>query len=152
VMVARKPGSPGRARRKPLKPFAQGRPIAKGVPVVTILVCFFNLHARLRVRSSHRLSLRPRFWADSAIHSSGVFRRENNNPWIDESESLKTWQSRLSCTGLSHIAVHLSYPSPAKASGGCIGDLRSPSLRSKTPMLCIGYARSDGRVGVPTLP
>jgi len=35
VMVARKPGSPGRARRKPLKPFAQGRPIAKGVPVVT---------------------------------------------------------------------------------------------------------------------
>jgi len=24
--------------------------------------------------------------------------------------------------GLSHIVVHLSYPSPAKAWGGCIGD------------------------------
>jgi len=26
AMVARKPGSPGRARRKPLKPFARGMP------------------------------------------------------------------------------------------------------------------------------
>jgi hypothetical protein len=153
VMVARKPGSPGRARRKPLKPFAQGRPIAKGVPVVTEACVSFRF-----ARKAMGAIFAPAFPAPSVlgrtseIHGSGALRRESNKPWIDESKSLKTWQSRLSCTGLSHIAVHLSYPSPAKASGGCIGDLRSPSLRSKTPMLCIGFARNDGRVGVPTLP
>jgi hypothetical protein len=41
AMVARKPGSPRRARRKPLKPFAQGVPDRFGGPVVDLLVCFF---------------------------------------------------------------------------------------------------------------
>jgi|SRR5579863_645587 len=41
AMVARKPGSPGRARRKPLKPFAQGVPECFGEPVVTYSCGFF---------------------------------------------------------------------------------------------------------------
>jgi hypothetical protein len=45
----KKARSPGRVRRKPLKPFAQGRSDEFGVPVVTILVWFFHFHARLRV-------------------------------------------------------------------------------------------------------
>ena len=36
----KKARSPGRARRKPLKPFAQGMPGRSGEPVVTMLVCF----------------------------------------------------------------------------------------------------------------
>ena len=39
-MVARKPDSPGRARSKPLKPFAQGMPARCGGPVVTISCAF----------------------------------------------------------------------------------------------------------------
>jgi hypothetical protein len=41
AMVARKPGSPGRARRKPLKPFARGMPDCFGEPVVTNSCAFF---------------------------------------------------------------------------------------------------------------
>ena len=44
---------------------AQGRPDRFGEPVVTLLACFFILHARLRVRKSIRLSLRP-------LHSGGT--------------------------------------------------------------------------------
>src|SRR5579864_8198649 len=61
AMVTIKPGSPGRARRKPLKPFAQGMPGVSGEPVVNNSVCFFTLHPRLRVRLSARHSLRPLF-------------------------------------------------------------------------------------------
>src|SRR5216683_2715777 len=42
--------SPGRARRKPLKPLRAGMPGESGGPVVTTLVCLLHiLHARLRV-------------------------------------------------------------------------------------------------------
>src|SRR5579872_6900020 len=53
---------------------------------------------------------------------------------------------------LSARRRQLSYPSPAIAWGGCIGDLWSPFLRTRTPMLCIGYDRSDGRVGALAQP
>jgi hypothetical protein len=61
-MVARKPGSPGRARKNPLKPIAQGVPALSGEPVVTTLVCFLYLHAGLRVRLT-----RPAFPAPSVF-------------------------------------------------------------------------------------
>jgi hypothetical protein len=38
--------SPGRARRKPLKPFARGKPDDPVEPVVDYLVCFFCARAR----------------------------------------------------------------------------------------------------------
>ncbi|HLI98765.1 MAG TPA: hypothetical protein VKT76_03530 [Bradyrhizobium sp.] len=41
AMVAKKPGSPGRARRKPLKPFARGMPGESGVTVVDLLGVLF---------------------------------------------------------------------------------------------------------------
>jgi hypothetical protein len=40
--------SPGRARRKPLKPLRAGMPGETGATVVTTLVCFLLLHTRLR--------------------------------------------------------------------------------------------------------
>jgi hypothetical protein len=46
----KKARSQRRARRKPLKPFAQGMSECFGGPVVTTLVCFLFLHTRLRVR------------------------------------------------------------------------------------------------------
>ena len=55
--------SPGRARSKPLKPLRAGMPGCPGGLVVTTLVCFFTLHARLRVHCApgipHALS-----WAE----------------------------------------------------------------------------------------
>ena len=41
---------------------SEGMPVDGGVPVVTTLVCFFILHARLRVRTAH-----PAFPAPSVI-------------------------------------------------------------------------------------
>jgi hypothetical protein len=49
----KKARSPERARKKPLKPIAQGRPDCFGEPVVTTLVSFFISDARLRVRIEH---------------------------------------------------------------------------------------------------
>jgi len=46
----KKARSPGRPRRKPLKPFARGKPGRSGVTCGDLLVCFSLLHARLRVR------------------------------------------------------------------------------------------------------
>jgi hypothetical protein len=57
---ARKPGLRGE-REGNRKTIAQGMPERFGVPVVTLLVCFFHSHARLRVRLSARHSLRPLF-------------------------------------------------------------------------------------------
>src|SRR3984957_13345403 len=45
--------------KEAVKTIAQGRPDRFGVPVVTCSCAFFILHARLRVRWSIRLSLRP---------------------------------------------------------------------------------------------
>ncbi len=47
-------------------------------PVVDLLVCFFHLHARLRVRRSIRHSLLPLlFLREDDRQSSGEVRREN---------------------------------------------------------------------------
>src|SRR5438270_1731251 len=65
--------SPGRSRRKPLKPLRAGMPGDSGEPVVTTLVCFLFLHARLRVHRApgipHALSY---FSGATFMHHSGV--------------------------------------------------------------------------------
>jgi hypothetical protein len=55
----KKARSPGRPRRKPLKPSAQGRPARSGEPVVDLLVCFFTFAREAAGASDARLSLRP---------------------------------------------------------------------------------------------
>jgi hypothetical protein len=49
----KKARSPGRARRKPLKPSRRECRVNPARPAVTMLVCFFISHARLRVRAAH---------------------------------------------------------------------------------------------------
>ena len=51
--------SPGRARHRPLKPFACGNAGMTWRTRGDLLVCFFYLHARLRVRLGARHSPRP---------------------------------------------------------------------------------------------
>jgi len=81
-MVARKPGSPGRARRKPLKPFAQGRPGVSGEPVVTTLVCFVLFRTRgCGCALSIRLSLRPLLLRGATfMHHSGASALRERRP------------------------------------------------------------------------
>ena len=55
--------SPGRARHRPLKPFACGNAGCSGGLVVANSCAFYFLHARLRVRCRIRHSPRP-LWAD----------------------------------------------------------------------------------------
>jgi len=55
---------------------AQGMPDCFGEPVVDLLVCFFPLHARLRVSLITRHSLRPLLQGEKFGQSSGVWRRE----------------------------------------------------------------------------
>src|SRR6202022_1065456 len=50
--VAKEPGHRGEHEIS-RKTVAQGMSDCFGVPVVTLLVCFFHSHTRLRVRSSH---------------------------------------------------------------------------------------------------
>jgi len=56
--VARKPGSPRRSRKKPLKPLRRECRRDRRT-CGDLLACFLFLHARLRVRLTRRHSLRP---------------------------------------------------------------------------------------------
>jgi len=60
-MVARKPGSPGRARRKPLKPLRREGRVKPPPPVVTTTRVVFYLHARPRVPAKHPAFPAPSF-------------------------------------------------------------------------------------------
>ena len=56
ITVTKRSWTPGRARRKPLKPSRRKCRIVFGEPVVTTLVCFFYSHARLRVHRASGIS------------------------------------------------------------------------------------------------
>src|SRR5579872_6204404 len=66
----------GETTKETVKTIAQGMPDTFRRPVVDLLVCFFHLHARLRVRRSIRHSLLPLFSRDNDRQSSGEVRRE----------------------------------------------------------------------------
>jgi hypothetical protein len=72
--------SPGRVRRNPLKPLRGESRLIPSEPVVTTLVCFFILHARLRVRAAHPAFPAPSFFRGAKIrarlgHESAARRR-----------------------------------------------------------------------------
>ncbi len=68
--------SPRRARRKPLKPLRGESRLIPSEPVVTTLVCFFILHARLRVQRAPGFPCALCFWASGSCTNSGASRRE----------------------------------------------------------------------------
>src|SRR6516165_8254135 len=72
MTVATKPGRRGE-REENRKTIAQGVPACCGVPVVYLLVCFFILHARLRVQTGIRHSLRPLLSRDEFQQNPDAF-------------------------------------------------------------------------------
>ena len=77
----KKARSPGRARRKPLKPLARGMPGDPGVTVVTMLVCFL-----LFARETAGALARPAFPAPSdegeILPNSGTWCREDVDVYL----------------------------------------------------------------------
>jgi hypothetical protein len=70
----KKARSPGRARRKPLKPSRAGMPGDPGGPVVTTLVWFLFFPREAAGAMGTRHSPRPH-WAEDFMHDSGALRR-----------------------------------------------------------------------------
>ena len=74
--VAKKPGTPGRPRIS-RNTIAQGMSDRFDVPVVSLLVCFFHSHARLRVRLASGIPCALRFSRVNSMHHPGGIRRGN---------------------------------------------------------------------------
>src|ERR1700730_1995967 len=72
----KKARSPGRARNKLLKPLRAGMLGVSGEPVVTTLVFFLHLHARLRVHRAPGIPHALDFRGEGSLHNSGKSRRE----------------------------------------------------------------------------
>jgi hypothetical protein len=101
MMVAIKPGSPGRARRKPLKPFARGKPADPVEPVVDLLVCFFVLRTGPRVRLAHPAFPAPSAYGGKFPQNSGGQRREIANacfPRFERSHAGVVLHPMMQCT------------------------------------------------------
>src|SRR6185312_17091570 len=88
------------------KPLVQGRPDRFGGPVVTCSCAFFISHARLRVRSSTRLSLRPRFSGGTWSQTSDAWRRENARICLDRRIGAVGWVS----VRIAHREMAGAYP------------------------------------------
>ena len=83
--------SPGRARRKPLKPAARGMPGETGVTVVTMLVCLFHFAYEAAGAGSARHSLRPLISrSERFLHNSGANHAAGN---------------KKACLRMSHIVA-----------------------------------------------
>jgi hypothetical protein len=78
--VTRKPDHRG-ARRKPLKPSRRECRANPARPAVTMLVCFFISHARLRVRAAHPAFPAPSTGGRRLRQNSGVLRRGIADVW-----------------------------------------------------------------------
>src|SRR5215217_3739553 len=69
--------SPGRSRRKPLKPLRAGMPGQSGEPTVTMLVCSLPIsHARLRVHQTPGIP-QALLWAEPTCTTRAHPRRGN---------------------------------------------------------------------------
>jgi len=86
MMVTKKPDHQEERENKPLKPLRAGMPDDPAYLVVTTLVCFLFLHARLRVQLAsgipHALKVAlAQSFGRSVLHNSGAVRGEKAEVW-----------------------------------------------------------------------
>ena len=79
----KKARSPGRARRKPLKPLRAGMPGYSGATVVTNSCAFYTLRTRLRVHWAPGIPRARCFQGGKFMHNSGASRRGNAESYLD---------------------------------------------------------------------
>jgi hypothetical protein len=137
--------SPGRARRKPLKPLRRKRRIMPAEPVVTLLVCFFHSHARLRVRQRIRRFLRPLMLRVVNMHDSGEFPAAGTSRCV--------WEERLGYfTPSSWRARSPDAAQRASVSARCVVAALVPALRSNvTRCIASGTRERAAGFGVTSL-
>src|ERR1700730_582408 len=103
MMVANKPGSPGRARHRPLKPFACGNAGCSGGLVVANSCAFLLSHARLRVRWAsgipHALFGR-KFWVSPGADASRGGRGVSASCVIPGLAKRELW------CAIAHLRIH----------------------------------------------
>ena len=105
--VTKRNSSPGRARRKPLKPFACGNAGCSGDPVVTT-VCLLPMHTGCGCH--HAPGIPHALKGRTGFHNSGGSRREivKLRFAAGRGESRSCWACLVS--GLRHPAALLSHP------------------------------------------
>jgi len=131
----KKARSPGRARRKPLKPLRREGRVISAVPSATTLVCFFISHARLRVQAAHPAFPAPSIFERRQIHASlGRFpRRENAEVCLN-------------------YARHCEEPTGHANARPMTGSATKQSILSlRGDMDCFACARNDGCNGMGCL-
>jgi hypothetical protein len=89
----KKARSPGRARRKPLKPLRGESRLNPSEPVVTTLVCYFILHARLRVQRAPAFPA-PSIFEGDLRNNSGKSRRGNANYCLGDFRVATSFEAR----------------------------------------------------------
>src|SRR5438876_2899023 len=80
--VSNKPGHRGEHEGN-RKTIARGMPGETGVTVVTMLVCFFISHARLRAHQAPGIPCALVSWAEGFMHNSGASRRGNAESYFE---------------------------------------------------------------------
>ena len=99
----------GESTEQTVKTIAQGMPLFSVVPVVTTLVCFFSLHARLRVQQNTRYSLRPLLFEGHSQrlgrNSAAGMRGCANKVVVEQVNLSKTNARRTLCDVVEHIVA-----------------------------------------------
>src|SRR5437763_9696734 len=72
----------GKSAKETVKTTARGMPGEPGVTVVTMLVCFFILHARLRAHRAPGIPCALLSPGETFTHVSGASRRETVEMWV----------------------------------------------------------------------
>ena len=96
----KKARSPGRARKKPLKPFAQGMPGKSGEPVVTTSCVFLTRNCGCASGARH--SLRPLILEGRCFSKTRACERRGRKSMPEVSA-----QTRLSCPDLIRASIEL---------------------------------------------
>ena len=126
--------SPGRARRKPLKPLRAGTPGVSGGPVVTMLVCFFTFAREAAGAAGARRSPRPLLFRRAGRHAKpGRMRRGIAKPCL---RTAGLFENRIGNLRQRHVPLRRAMPQPSSSAPAADTAACKPH-RSEFPLLTL---------------
>jgi hypothetical protein len=141
------------------KTIAQGMPALPCEPVVTLLVCFFHLRTRLRVRRT-----RPAFPAPSSceravdLQNSGAKTRRGTVEFCLNAATAECARSPACGGRLSHLMVRVSYSSPRERERVVAREdtnemsVRVGGIKTRPPPRCRSPREKKARAHAKALP